>query len=913
MHADAGDVATVDNFDFIGRIRPGVDQKKLRDLTAVSVYKASREGDLQHPSNVIQSQQQQQQQQSVQKSPVTSSNEDSSRSSFLTQEDKLCSISYICSRPLPLEDILLKMPGGVNFAAKARAAELNAARARRATRWLEEKENEKSKNGAPVLPPLTLGDLKFIEKRARGRHARENSGTQSGATTNRRLSDDEIITRHDNTQDHHSGSNALPPPSTHFSTRIPTTTSSVSDLHDAVAGQEPGLNLQDSSSSQLHQGVETSSATSQQTSPLTDDIQLARKASQSVTLSLPSISEEDTEGDDMTGGSSKRSSAQRRSRQHTGHQGLSYAAALQFDQTPSRSSAVFPSQQQNHMSLTLYQPRQDEPFRRQDTQSHSYYPGNQISQHQPYGFQQNDGYGAQMPFNGQQPSAMDKFADSDAMYQWPYQPTAPSRPHEDPFTDMPSNAGSHHGQSQSRFQPPVSSYNHAKFPHQAVKGTRPDEERFHRVHHMPQDPQAARDYAESTRQAYEALYPAQMNKDSDWAASRYGFSAQTAWESPSEWNNDPSTVPKMIEDPAMIQGIEDTRRSIFNQNTAATQSKFQLQPQAPPFPFKDESGAQVASPEYDREFLKYSDPLPRPTREDRFPSVNLPTNPFDTPGFGRGRPSRPKNPYTEYSNALDKEICDLLEIQQIAEQDPEKQAQRQNGDINVLSGDVPIEHEAVRLILLRNSGLDPDPKKANVDASVTDQTTKGLRLGSQPLGTPTRHRSKHAAIGSERHSLSGGAIRVPADVSNDARTRAEKDDRTRAAIDVFAPVLSNLQSYAAGTSRGYFDRFAQPPAWCIDNSPGGNKSLFSSGDWGNPPQRVARDPRYVNQSIMHDGRMTYFEDPDTGRKGGSRGYGGYGHGHGPSGHGSNEAGPSGPSGPSGHGSGGHRPTPGWGR
>ena len=60
------------------------------------------------------------------------------------------------------------------------------------------------------------------------------------------------------------------------------------------------------------------------------------------------------------------------------------------------------------------------------------------------------------------------------------------------------------------------------------------------------------------------------------------------------------------------------------------------------------------------------------------------------------------------------------------------------------------------------------------------------------------------------------------------------------------PVLENLASYVQGPiekRRDYFSQWSQPPEWCIDRSEGGNKSFFD-GDWGQPPARVGRDPRY---------------------------------------------------------------------
>ena len=83
------------------------------------------------------------------------------------------------------------------------------------------------------------------------------------------------------------------------------------------------------------------------------------------------------------------------------------------------------------------------------------------------------------------------------------------------------------------------------------------------------------------------------------------------------------------------------------------------------------------------------------------------------------------------------------------------------------------------------------------------------------------------------------------------------------------PVLGNLQSYLAGpgeNSANNFGRFARVPEWCIDKGKGGELSFFGE-DWGQPPMRVGRDPRYM--PVLHEGRYTVFED-----MGGLRGRGG---------------------------------------
>ncbi|KAL8835055.1 MAG: hypothetical protein Q9170_003484 [Blastenia crenularia] len=72
-------------------------------------------------------------------------------------------------------------------------------------------------------------------------------------------------------------------------------------------------------------------------------------------------------------------------------------------------------------------------------------------------------------------------------------------------------------------------------------------------------------------------------------------------------------------------------------------------------------------------------------------------------------------------------------------------------------------------------------------------------------------------------------------------------------------VLGNLQSYKEENSPSYFNKFSKAPAWAIDSTVDGNKSFFGE-DWGKPPPRVGRDPRY--RPTFHEGRYTVFEPTD---------------------------------------------------
>jgi len=55
---------------------------------------------------------------------------------------------------------------------------------------------------------------------------------------------------------------------------------------------------------------------------------------------------------------------------------------------------------------------------------------------------------------------------------------------------------------------------------------------------------------------------------------------------------------------------------------------------------------------------------------------------------------------------------------------------------------------------------------------------------------------------------------------------------------------------------GYFAPFTPPPEWCIDKGPGGNKTFFEE-EWGKPPERIGRDPRY--RPLAPEPRFGSFE------------------------------------------------------
>ncbi|KAI4210224.1 MAG: hypothetical protein LQ351_006902 [Letrouitia transgressa] len=123
-------------------------------------------------------------------------------------------------------------------------------------------------------------------------------------------------------------------------------------------------------------------------------------------------------------------------------------------------------------------------------------------------------------------------------------------------------------------------------------------------------------------------------------------------------------------------------------------------------------------------------------------------------------------------------------------------------------------------------------------------------------------RSKNLSKDYQSMQKTSGRYARPYDEWSDTSESTEVPDRPSAGDVInrlLIPVLSNLQSYVEETEPSCFKPFSKPHTWCVDTSADGNKSFFG-GDWGQPPNRVGRDPRY--RPTFHDGRYTVFEPTD---------------------------------------------------
>ncbi|KAL9084583.1 MAG: hypothetical protein Q9165_008009 [Trypethelium subeluteriae] len=78
---------------------------------------------------------------------------------------------------------------------------------------------------------------------------------------------------------------------------------------------------------------------------------------------------------------------------------------------------------------------------------------------------------------------------------------------------------------------------------------------------------------------------------------------------------------------------------------------------------------------------------------------------------------------------------------------------------------------------------------------------------------------------------------------------------------LLSALYDTIVSYAKGSHAGhdYLNRFGEPPEWCVDKTNTGSRSFFGE-DWGAPPSRVGRDPRY--RPIVPDVRYTRYEETE---------------------------------------------------
>jgi hypothetical protein len=135
----------------------------------------------------------------------------------------------------------------------------------------------------------------------------------------------------------------------------------------------------------------------------------------------------------------------------------------------------------------------------------------------------------------------------------------------------------------------------------------------------------------------------------------------------------------------------------------------------------------------------------------------------------------------------------------------------------------------------------------------THPTTASAKpIAPPPIGTPSRF--KLPSPSKPPHSQSPSR-HSPTPQSNILTNR------------LLVPVLENLASYVQGPvekRRDYFCPWVKAPDWAVDRGPNGNDSFFDS-QWGQPPARVGRDPRYQPLPRGLDVRFGNFDAPRSGQ------------------------------------------------
>ena len=162
--------------------------------------------------------------------------------------------------------------------------------------------------------------------------------------------------------------------------------------------------------------------------------------------------------------------------------------------------------------------------------------------------------------------------------------------------------------------------------------------------------------------------------------------------------------------------------------------------------------------------------------------------------------------------------------------------------------------------------LIPKPKPAGRASEEAESWFRTDARGLDGLETylqdaTTSQRSvKNAAAHNDTSTVSERGVSESSKWSdNSASTLIPEQGRnTDVANHLMGPVIGNLHAYvneSANPEVDFFGRFSRVPEWCIDKGQGSNTSFF--GDWGVPPSRVGRDPRY--RPTFHEGRYTVFE------------------------------------------------------
>jgi hypothetical protein len=134
----------------------------------------------------------------------------------------------------------------------------------------------------------------------------------------------------------------------------------------------------------------------------------------------------------------------------------------------------------------------------------------------------------------------------------------------------------------------------------------------------------------------------------------------------------------------------------------------------------------------------------------------------------------------------------------------------------------------------------------------THSTNPSTKPIAAPIGTPSRFKLPSPTKPTQHQSPTRHS---PTPQSNILTNR------------LLVPVLENLASYVQGPvekRRDYFCPWVKAPDWAVDRGANGNDSFFDS-QWGQPPARVGRDPRYQPLPRGLDVRFGNFDAPRGGQ------------------------------------------------
>ena len=166
---------------------------------------------------------------------------------------------------------------------------------------------------------------------------------------------------------------------------------------------------------------------------------------------------------------------------------------------------------------------------------------------------------------------------------------------------------------------------------------------------------------------------------------------------------------------------------------------------------------------------------------------------------------------------------------------------------------------AGRLMALRNAAaynghlrIDPIERSRAAEADATEWFHS--TANNEVNGKLREYLSRHAEI--DKHRLQMDSLPISPLAQQTpigapplrAKTMAVPLDTVEMTNNLFVPLLANMHGYLsessqAGHGSGAFGSFAGVPEWCVDTSRSGLNSFFGE-DWGAPPARVGRDPRY---------------------------------------------------------------------